>query len=57
MSEPIVLGEKLLSLLDASSTSSTYKPALLLAIIDRAPEYLDGVIPVGSLAERVIEVY
>jgi len=57
LSEPIVLGEKLLSLLDESSTSSTYKPALLLAIIDRAPEYPDGEIPVGSLAERVIELY
>jgi hypothetical protein len=56
-SDPIVLGEKLLSLLDESSTSSTYKPALLLAIIDRAPEFPDGVIPVSSLAERVIELY
>jgi hypothetical protein len=56
-SEPIVLGEKLLSLLDESSTSSTYKPALLLAIIDRSPEFPDGVIPVSSLAERVIELY
>lgn len=56
-SEPIVLGEKLLSLLDESSTSSTYKPALLLAIIDRAPEFPDGLIPVSSLAERVIELY
>jgi hypothetical protein len=57
LSEPIVLGEKLLSLLDESSTSSTYKPALLLAIIDRAPEFPDGNIPVSSLAERVIELY
>ena len=51
LSEPIVLGEKLLSLLDESSTSSTYKPALLLAIIDRAPEYPDGADP-GQLPGR-----
>jgi hypothetical protein len=57
LSDPVVLGEKLLSLLDESSTSSTYKPALLLAIIDRAPEFPDGEIPVNSLAERVIELY
>lgn len=57
MSEPIVLGEKLLALLEESSTVTTYKPALLMAIIDRAPEHPDGVIPVASLAERVIELY
>jgi len=57
MSEPIVLGEKLLALLEESSTVTTYKPALLMAIIDRAPEFPEGVIPVSSLAERVIELY
>jgi hypothetical protein len=55
--EPIILGEKLLSLLEESSTVTTYKPALLMAIIDRAPEYPEGEIPVSSLAERVIELY
>lgn len=58
MSESLVLGEKLFSLLEQSSRSSTYKPALLVAIIDRAPEYLgETAIPVKSLAERVIELY
>jgi hypothetical protein len=58
MTEPLVLGEKILSLLDEASTSSTYKPALLLALIDRASEFEEGeVIPVRALAERVIELY
>jgi 5-methylcytosine-specific restriction endonuclease McrA len=58
MSEPLVLGEKILSLLDEASTSSTYKPALLLALIDRASEFEEGEpIPVEVLAERVIELY
>jgi hypothetical protein len=58
MTEPLVLGEKVLSLLDEASTSSTYKPALLLALIDRAPEFAEGEpIPVRDLAERVIELY
>lgn len=53
MSESLVLGEKLFSLLDQSSRSSTYKPALLMAIIDRAPEFLGvGKIPVKALAEK-----
>lgn len=58
MTTPIALGEKLLTLLDETATTSTYKPALLLAIIDRAPEgFEDDAIGVRSLAERVIELY
>lgn len=58
MLEPLELGERLLALLDTSSTSSTYKPALLLALLDRAQEHRsDGRIPVAGLAERVIELY
>lgn len=54
----VALGEKILSLLEESARSSTYKSALLLALIDRAPEHLDdGAVPVSSLAERVIELY
>jgi antitoxin (DNA-binding transcriptional repressor) of toxin-antitoxin stability system len=33
----IALGEKLLSLLEESARTTTYKPALLLALIDRVP--------------------
>lgn len=58
MTDALALGEKLLSLLDQSARSSTYKPALLLALIDRVQEYLDQEqIPVRALAERVIELY
>lgn len=58
MSSPIALGEKLLTLLDETATTSTYKPALLLAIIDRAPEAVESdEITVRSLAERVTELY
>jgi hypothetical protein len=58
VSEPLVLGERLLALLDESARSSTYKPALLLAILDRAVEHVDDpAIPVRSLAERVLELY
>jgi hypothetical protein len=34
LSEPVVLGEKILSLLEESSTVTTYKPALLLLVAD-----------------------
>lgn len=56
--EPLALGERLLALLDESARSSTYKPALLLAVLDRAVEHVERPsIPVRSLAERVIELY
>src|SRR5687767_8851410 len=58
MADPLALGGKLLSLLDESARTSTYKPALLLALVDRAQEYLDGgTVPVRALAERVVELY
>ena len=58
MTDPLALGEKLLSLLEESALATTYKPALLLALIDRAQEYVDyQSIPVPALAERVIELY
>lgn len=58
MTDPLALGEKLLALLEESARTTTYKPALLLALIDRAQEYLDqSSIPVRALAERVVELY
>jgi hypothetical protein len=58
MTEALALGEKLLSLLEESARTTTYKPALLLALIDRAQEYSEQEsIPVGALAERVVELY
>lgn len=58
MSEPMVLGGKLLSLLDESTVVATYKPALLMAIIDCSPELDDGrSLPVRRLAERAVELY
>jgi hypothetical protein len=53
-----VAGEKLLSLLEESARSSTYKPALLLALIDLGHEWLGADShPVRVLAERVTELY
>lgn len=59
VTDALALGEKLVSLLHESARSSTYKPALLLALLDRAPEFLDeeGRVPVRALAERVVELY
>jgi HNH endonuclease len=58
MTDALALGEKLLSLLEESARTTTYKPALLLALIDRVQEYgADDPIPVQALAERVIELY
>lgn len=58
MSDPMVLGGKLLSLLDESNVSATYKPALLMSIIDCATEVGEAdSIPVSMLAERVVELY
>jgi len=54
----LAIGEQVLALLDDAAMSSTYKPALLVAMLDRAPEHLrDGRLPVGELAERVVELY
>lgn len=56
MTDALALGEKLLALLESARTT-TYKPALLLALIDRAQEYSEREsIPVRALAERVIEL-
>jgi hypothetical protein len=58
MTDAMALGEKLLALLDESARTSTYKSALLLALVDRAQEHVDdGRVPVAALAERVIELY
>jgi hypothetical protein len=58
VTEPLALGERLLALLDESARTSTYKPALLLAILDRAAEHVpEPALAVRSLAERVIELY
>ncbi|MCO5316657.1 MAG: hypothetical protein M9938_10940, partial [Solirubrobacterales bacterium] len=58
MSDPMVLGGKLLSLLDETAVVATYKPALLMSIIDCVTETgeIDS-IPVQRLAERAIELY
>lgn len=58
MTQALALGEKLLSLLEESARTTTYKPALLLALVDRAQEYSEqDSIPVRALAERVVELY
>jgi hypothetical protein len=58
MTNALALGEKLLSLLDESAQTTTYRPALLLALVDRVQEYAGSdTIPVTALAERVIELY
>lgn len=58
MTDALALGEKLLSLLDQSARTTTYKPALLLALIDRVQEYTErDLVPVHALAERVVELY
>lgn len=58
MTDALALGEKLLALLEESARTTTYKPALLLALIDRAQEYSGQEwIPVRALAERVVELY
>ena len=61
--DPILLGEKLAGLLNEAALTSTYKPALLLALIDRCQERSGDTedssssIPVRELALRVIELY
>lgn len=58
MSDPMVLGGKLLSLLEEANVTATYKPALLMSIIDCATEMGEAdAIPVSRLAERVTELY
>ena len=58
MTDALALGGKLLALLDESARTTTYKPALLLALIDRVQEYVEhDSIPVRALAERVVELY
>ena len=56
--DPTALAERVLSLLEESARVSTYKSALLLAIVDRAQEHVhEGLLPVRDLAERVVELY
>ena len=57
MSDPLLLGERLLALLDATQRVSTYKPALLLALTDAVAQVEDDRVPVRLLAERVVESY
>ncbi|MGZ4232025.1 MAG: HNH endonuclease [Solirubrobacteraceae bacterium] len=58
MTDALALGAKLLALLEESARTTTYKPALLLALIDRVQEYVEhDSIPVRALAERVVELY
>lgn len=56
MTDALLLGQTLLSLLEDSRTQSTYKPALMLAILDEVQARPDAdAIAVRALAERVIE--
>lgn len=58
MSESLILGEKILSLLDEAALTSTYKPALLVSLVDLAPLHIDDPeIKVEALAEKAIELY
>ncbi|MBK9178585.1 MAG: hypothetical protein IPM45_03235 [Acidimicrobiales bacterium] len=63
MAAEATFGERLLALLDGASRSTTYKYALLLAILDAVMRRSDPdggppeAIPVRALAERVIELY
>lgn len=59
----VTFAQKLLTLLDAGSFSTSYKYALLLALIDCCTEYAgdDGLAPTAvttrQLAEKVLELY
>src|SRR5690348_10561742 len=45
-------------MLDEPARTSTYKPALLFALMDRTQEHIDDdQVPVRARAERVIELY
>lgn len=61
MSAPdaMLVGEKLLGLLDDASLVSTYKPAVLLALLDECQQSPSGsdVVPIRALATRAIEYY
>lgn len=58
MTDALALGEKVLSLLEDAALTTTYKPAVLLALLDGVQEFADDdSIPVQVLAERVIELY
>jgi hypothetical protein len=58
VTDALALGEKLLALLEESARTTTYKPALLLALIGHVQEYSEqDRIPVSVLAERVVELY
>ena len=58
MTDALALRAKLLALLEESARTTTYKPALLLALIDRVQEYVEHeTVPVRALAERVVELY
>ncbi|BBZ66353.1 HNH endonuclease [Mycolicibacterium insubricum] len=61
--DPLLLGQRVLAVLDAGRRVATYKLATLRALIDQCVEHLpdepDGtlVVPIPDLARRVLDVY
>lgn len=53
--------QRVLALLDEGRRTATYKPALLMALVELAQERADGPaalrLPLGDVAERVMELY
>lgn len=61
--DPLLLGQRVVAILETGLRTATYKLATLMALIDQCIEHLpdspDDVlaVPVGDLAHRVLELY
>lgn len=62
-SDPLVLGQRIVALLETGLRTATYKLATLMALIDHAIEHLQEdaeatlEVPIPALAHRVLEMY
>jgi hypothetical protein len=62
-SDPLLLGQRVVAILETGLRTATYKLATLMALIDHCIEHLPDnpcetlLVPIPNLAHRVLEIY
>ena len=63
LSDPLLLGQRVVAILETGPRTATYKLATLMALIDHCIEHLPDnprdtlLVPIPDLAHRVLEIY
>lgn len=63
LADPLLLGQRVVAILETGLRTATYKLATLMALIDHCIEHLPDapaetlVVPIPDLAHRVLEIY